>query len=420
MLFGSSGIRKRYDRELACLALRVGSALAAGGGSVLLGIDTRTTSGILAAAVTAGLSAAGATVEYAGICPTPAVGFGARSRRAGCMVTASHNPEHDNGLKLFNPDGSSFCREQQDLIESGIADVLLKPWDLQGGIHAADAVTPYREAIEGKISLSRQVSAVLDCGNGAGSVITPGLLAAIGVRTTGINCNPAGRFARPSEPLEEHLKYMGTMIASSGADCGIAHDGDADRMVGFDPAGRMISGDRLMILFARYLGAEHVVTTVDASMAIEEVASVRRTAVGDSFVSRELLRWGEFGGEPSGAWIFPNHSYCPDGPYAAALFSEIVSEWDLAGELGKIPSYPVLRESFACSNPGEILTAAGAEVPTDGIRISRENGWYLVRASGTEKKIRITAEGRTSGDAKEMLRQGRELISRGKVLKGTG
>jgi phosphoglucosamine mutase len=171
----------------------------------------------------------------------------------------------------------------------------------------------------------------------------------------------------------------------------------------------------MLMLFARYLGAKQVVTTTDASMMIEEVAEVRRTPVGDAFVSEELLSWGDFGGEPSGAWIFPRISYCPDGPFAAALFCEIASEWDIAQELDKMPTYPILRESFDCETARGIMTSLGAENPTDGIRIADEHGWCLIRASGTEPKIRITAEGTSPRAAKAMLRRGRALLKKGKT-----
>jgi len=165
-----------------------------------------------------------------------------------------------------------------------------------------------------------------------------------------------------------------------------------------------------MMLFVTYLGIREVVTTYDASMAIEEIATVRRTPVGDTYVSAELTRWGQFGGEPSGAWIFPGHSLCPDGPYAASVFCEMASEWDIAAEIDAMPSYPVLRESLVCEDARDVLLAIGAESPTDGIRIEDDNGWCLVRASGTEPKIRITAEGRDPAHAKAMLRSGHDLV----------
>ena len=140
-----------------------------------------------------------------------------------------------------------------------------------------------------------------------------------GVTPVCLNCHPDGHFARPSEPVESNLQFIPGLMKTTGAKVAVVHDGDADRMMAFDEKYRYIDGDHLLMLFTSYLGVKKVVTTVDASMAIEEMAEVRRTPVGDSFVSEELLSWGEFGGEPSGAWIFPRQSYCPDGPYAAAL-----------------------------------------------------------------------------------------------------
>jgi phosphoglucosamine mutase len=205
------------------------------------------------------------------------------------------------------------------------------------------------------------------------------------------------------------------MVKNQGALCGVVHDGDADRMMAFDNRGRYISGDHLMMLFTKYLGARKVVTTSDASMIIESVAEVRRTPVGDSYVSEELLQWGDFGGEPAGAWIFPRISYCPDGPYAAALFCEIASEWDVAKEIDAMPVYPILRESMPLETARETVLALGATSPTDGLRVSEENGWYLIRASGTEPKIRITAEGRDRESAQLLLDRARKLIKLAKT-----
>jgi phosphoglucosamine mutase len=183
-------------------------------------------------------------------------------------------------------------------------------------------------------------------------------------------------------------------------------------MMAFDEKGRYISGDQLLLLFSRYLGAKRVVTTFDASMAIEDHAEVRRTPVGDSYVSEALRSWGDFGGEPSGAWIFPRISFCPDGPYAAALLCEIASEWNLVEELKKMPVYPILRESLPCDDAREIMITLGAASPTDGIREVTDEGWFLLRASGTEPKIRITAEGKSVSVAKQNMEKGRTLIAR--------
>lgn len=410
MLFGSSGIRRLYTQDLIGLALQVGMVTGSSAGPVLVGRDCRTTSPLLSAAVTAGLCSTGCTVFSAGIAPTPSIAYGCRFARASCMVTASHNPEPYNGLKLFNPDGSSFSPAQQNDIETRIPDASSADWLVQGSVRSFDALTPHRKAILDKTEIRSGLPVILDCGNGAGSVLTPHLLSEAGAKVTSLHADPSGWFSRPSEPLEENLHSIPSLIRSTGARCAVVHDGDADRMMAFDETGAYIPGDLLLILFARYLGAEHVVTTYDASMAVEEVAEVKRTPVGDAYVSEQLLRWGEFGGEPSGAWIFPDISYCPDGPYAAALFCEMAGEWTISEELKTIPRYPILRRSLDVDHSHDILYALGAANPTDGLRIETEDGWCLVRASGTEPRIRLTAEGKTREIAGAMMAKGEELV----------
>ncbi|WP_292518487.1 phosphopentomutase/phosphoglucosamine mutase [Methanoculleus sp.] len=414
MLFGSSGIRREFGPALVNLALQVGAAITDGASTVVVGRDTRTTSELLEHAVAAGILSAGAIVYSCGIAPTPTVAHATGCADAGCMITASHNPESYNGMKLLNPDGSSFTLRQQAAIEDALEGSHRANWDEQGHASPLDAVEAHREAILERVSLSHPITAVLDCGNGAGSVITPDLLAAMGTTVTGLNCNVAGRFARPSEPLAANLPYIPEIVRRREAACAVIHDGDADRMMAFDEKGRYIEGDQLLMLFAKYLDRKRVVTTVDASMAIEEVAEVRRTPVGDSFVSEELLTWGDFGGEASGSWIFPEHSYCPDGVYAAALLCEIASEWSIAEELDRMPRYTLLRESYRIDAPGGIMAALGADEPTHGVRFEDEEGWYLIRASGTEPKVRITAEGKTAAKAKEMLDMGHAALERAK------
>jgi phosphoglucosamine mutase len=378
-------------------------------------MDTRTTSPLLAHLVVSGIIGGGGTAHVTGIVPSPTVAFNTRTAKAGCMITASHNPEEYNGLKQFNPDGSSFTLAQQAEMEALLKTPHWADWQHQGTVQTFDAITLHKNAILDIITIKPDLSVVIDCGNGAGCTLTPTLLADAGAETTCINCDTSGHFARPSEPLKEHLGYLGEMVKKTGSACAVVHDEDADRMMAFDNRGRYIDGDHLLMLFSRYLNAGKVVTTSDASMIIEGIAEVRRTPVGDSYVSEELLKWGDFGGEPSGAWIFPKISLCPDGPYAAALFCEMSSEWDIASELDAMPTYPILRESFSCKNACEIVTSLGASSPTDGIRVADDDGWYLIRASGTEPKIRITAEGNTLKKAKEMFSLGRDRIKQGKT-----
>ena len=412
MLFGSSGIRKLFAQELLSLGPLVGAAVSVDAKRIVLATDTRTSRNTLSDAILSGLISGGAEVFFGGIAPTPSVALAAGQADAGVMITASHNPENYNGYKLFRPDGSSYTVSQQEEIEKRVAEPVYAAWDKQGSVSPVDIITPHKEKILAEITVPENMTVVVDCGNGAGGQITPDVLGAGGAKVIPVNCDPSGKFARPSEPLEKNLLHIPELIRKTGASCAVVNDGDADRMMAFDNLGRYVDGDSLLALFAKYLDAKQVVTTVDASMSIEEVAEVHRTPVGDSFVSEELLSWGTFGGEPSGSWIFPKHSLCPDGPYAAALFAEISSEWNVAEELDALPKYTILRDAVMTPNGKEIMGILGAENPTDGIRFADENGWYLIRASGTEPKVRCTAEGRTKEDAKRMLEAGMSALKK--------
>ena len=412
MLFGSSGIRKLFAQELLSLGPLVGAAVSVDAKRIVLATDTRTSRSTLSDAILSGLISGGAEVSFGGIAPTPSVALAAGQADAGVMITASHNPENYNGYKLFRPDGSSYTVSQQEEIERRVAEPVYAAWDKQGTVSPVDIITPHKEKIHAEITVPENMTVVVDCGNGAGGQITPDILGADGAKVIPVNCDPSGKFARPSEPLEKNLLHIPELIRKAGASCAVVNDGDADRMMAFDNLGRYVDGDSLLALFAKYLDAKQVVTTVDASMSIEEVAEVHRTPVGDSFVSEELLSWGTFGGEPSGSWIFPKHSLCPDGPYAAALFAEISSEWNVAEELDALPKYTILRDAVMTPNGKEIMGILGAENPTDGIRFADENGWYLIRASGTEPKVRCTAEGRTKEDAKRMLEAGMSALKK--------
>ncbi|MCK5654308.1 MAG: phosphoglucosamine mutase, partial [Dehalococcoidia bacterium] len=188
------------------------------------------------------------------------------------------------------------------------------------------------------------------------------------------------------------------------------HDGDGDRMVAVDDTGRFIPGDKLLTLFARELEAGQVVTTVDASMAVEESGfEVIRTRVGDAFVSEELRKGGGFAGEPSGSWIFPTVSYCPDGIYAAAQITRIACEKRLSKLVDDLPSYPILRGSVWGEGiimervEHRLMEMEPVSVSTiDGLRLSFGDGWLLIRPSGTEPKMRLTAEARSQAKAQKL------------------
>jgi len=412
-LFGTSGIRRLFDKDLLELALKTGLSVGKVYRNVVVGGDTRTSTGVMKNAVAAGLVAAGAKYEDAGVLPTPTLAGAVRRFDAGVMITASHNPLEYNGIKLLNPDGSAFSPAQQKEIEELILGESLEvaPWSEIGQSRGYPrAIEEHIERIVQDFPNHLSVKVVVDCGGGAASVITPHLLRRLSCEVREINCQPGGLFPRPSEPTEANLGDLMKAVRESGADVGIAHDGDADRMMAVDERGWFISGDKLMVILARAIGAKDIVTTIDASMVIGEMGfKVRRTRVGDNYVSEELKKGGDFGGEPSGAWIFPKASLCPDGIYAAVQIASIASRNKLSKLAGGIPAYPILRGSIASDGVAVSALASRLESlkpvsvsKSDGFKLDFKDGWLLVRPSGTEPKIRLTVEARTETRVREL------------------
>ena len=420
-LFGTSGIRRVADENLIRLALEVGLAVGRVYGSVVVGSDTRTSSGAMKHALISGLLVAGAEASDAGVIPTPTLAFAAREFAAGAMITASHNPPEYNGIKLLNPDGSAFGSDQQRQIEGIILDGSLSAavWDkIKDSSLYSGAVEGHVERILREFPGGLKLKVALDCGCGAASVVTPHLLGKLGCEVVTLNCYPGGFFPHAIEPVESNLGDLMRATRESGAALGIAHDGDGDRMMAVDDRGRFIPGDKLLALFAQEVGASKVVTTIDASMVIDELGfSVTRTRVGDNYVSEELKGGGDFGGEPSGSWVFPDVSLCPDGIYAAAQLVNMAGRQRLSLLVDSIPGYPLLRGSI--SSGGVVLSKLERQLMameplsisnSDGIRLNFEDGWLLIRASGTEPRIRVTAEARSEARVHRLYDSGVRVI----------
>ncbi len=428
-LFGTSGIRRVADKNLIRLAQKTGLAVGSVYDDVVVGCDTRTSSDAVKHAFISGLLIAGSRCCDAGVIPTPTLALAAREFQAGAMITASHNPPEYNGIKLLNPDGSAFDSNQREQIEDMILSdsFSVAPWSeiKSSSIHNG-AIEKHIEHILQDFPGELKLKVVLDCGCGAASVVTPSLLKSFGCEVVALNCYPTGFFPHSVEPTEANLEDLIRATRELGADLGIAHDGDGDRMMAVDNMGRFIPGDKLLTLFAKEVGAKEIVTTIDASMVIDEMGfSVNRTPVGDNYVSEELKRGGDFGGEPSGSWIFPNSSLCPDGIYAAARLVAIASRQKLSQLVDSIPCYPLLRGSIA--NEGvavsdlerRFLAMKPLSISSvDGIKLNFEDGWLLIRASGTEPKIRVTAEARSEARVHELYDSGvraiKEYVKEGK------
>ncbi len=412
-LFGSSGIRALFSKDLLKLAFRVGLAVGVDHPDVVIGRDTRTSGDAMKHAVISGLLAAGARCKDAGIVPTPTLAYITREFDAGIEITASHNPPEYNGIKLFNPDGSSFDITQQRQIEKQVlADTNnVADWtQIQPGEAYLGAIDKHIAAILSHFPSRLGIKVVVDAGCGAASEVTPRLLEKLGCEVISINCSPGGFFPRGIEPVAANLGELSKLVKEKGAAVGIAHDGDADRMMAVDDRGRFITGDVMLAILTRAVGAKDVVTTLDASLIVDEMGlKIRRTKIGDSFVSEELRKGGDFGGETSGAWIFPTISLCPDGIYAAAVIAAFAAKHKLSEVVDAVPVYPLFRGSI--ESKGITISQLEAKLKslkplsvnnTDGIKLNFDDGWLLVRPSGTEPIMRISAEAKTEARAREL------------------
>ncbi len=444
-LFGSSGVRGLANVDLTTsLACKVASAVAthARAKKAIVARDTRVSGDIIEDALVSGLLSCGVEVLLAGQVPTPVCAYATKVFGAdvGFMLTASHNPPQYNGIKVFNSEGLSYTDADQAAVEKIVADdkFMLTDWRQLGTTKTVDAVTPYMEMAKKAVQLKKQWRVVVDPGCGAAFSVGPSLLKALGCKVTALNAQPDGYFpARKSEPNAETLKDLASTVKALGADIGIAFDGDADRVAFIDEKGVFVNFDRSLAAYGAYMlkrmGGGIVVTTIEASMAVETMANkhagkVKRTKVGDIYVS-EVINSSRavFGGEPCGAWIQPSQHLCPDGPLSAAMFllaleteGKSVSEF-----VGEVPEYITQRVNFTCKNEqkyqliaqlGPILKAAFSDYidfsTVDGARLALKSGWLLVRASGTEPLLRLTVEGESAEAAKDITAKATALIQK--------
>jgi phosphoglucosamine mutase len=441
-LFGSSGIRGLANVEVTGqLAMRLGSALATlhEGGSVVVGRDSRLTGPLLEAALTSGAVACGADVHRVGLLPTPVVAWLTRelSADAGVAVTASHNPAQYNGLKVFNGAGISLYEKEQKtvekLLESGEFDYA--PWDGVGSSVEEDAAGLYIDALTDQLELSGSSKVACDCFCGAASNLSGEAFDAFGIATSLLNANPDGHFpAGNPEPDEKNMQRLGAYVREVKADAGFAFDGDADRMMAVDEKGAFIGGDRLLAVYAASVvenrGGGTVVTHVGASMCVDEMVKkaggkVVRVRVGDAYITEEMQkRKAVFGGEPIGAWIHPEVHMCPDGILSALKLMEAVqsSGEPLSVFASKAPEYPIRSVKVEAKDKNGTMKRIEQQHSSffntrnantvDGVRLELEEGWILIRASGTEPLIRLTVEGRSEAAVSDLLERGRELVKR--------
>ena len=437
-LFGTAGIRgDAADLVNPGLALSVGAAAGAaaredGDTEFVLARDGRETGAALAAAMEAGLEATGVSVFRAGMLPTPALAYASRGRR-GVQLTASHNPPEDNGIKLF-VDGSEYDRDQERAVEARVDDGAdYAAWSEWSDSEDGDVLPEYREAVAAYASDHGApldgLTVAVDCGNGMAGLATPQVLGQLGVHVVTLNANVDGHFpGRPSKPTPETVTDLRAFVAEGDAAFGIAHDGDADRIVLVDGDGDVVHEDTVLAMLAEHYTRESgaddpvVVTTPNASARIDErvreaggrVERVRLGALHEGIAAaRDAGGDVVFAAEPwkhihtaFGGWI--------DGVTSAAVLSRLVAD---AGGLEPlrtpVTERPYRKVSVSCPDDAKAAVMelveqrlpelfAGASVDTEyGVRLEfADASWTLVRPSGTEPYVRVYAE---SDDVDELI-----------------
>lgn len=439
-LFSTSGIRGKVGTEITLeLAMNMGRSIPTllnKAKQIVVGYDSRTTGEMFENALTAGILETGCNVLSLGLAPTPLVGYTTMKMEAdaGVMITASHNPPQDNGIKVWNPTGMAYRKHQERDLERIIHNKTFNKasWYNIGKVKDISYMSSYYlQDLLKFLDIKPGLKVVLDCANGSASYIAPLLLRKVGCKVITLNCQPDGFFpGRMPEPSKANLQELMKMVKVLNADIGIAHDGDADRMVAIDEKGELADFDKLLALMAGEIGGT-VITTVDASSTIDLHmekcgGKVIRTKVGDVHVAEAIEKYGaSFGGEPSGTWIHPDFCMCPDGLLSALRIIELVQKKGPLSELlSNIPSIPTLREKKDCdeSQKTYIMEEVEKRLPSlfedvtevnliDGVRISMKKGyWVLIRPSGTESFVRITLGGKNIEKAHEMMNKCQEFL----------
>lgn len=444
-LFGTFGVRKTANKELTPeFASRLSGAFGSLiDGKVAVGGDTRTSTSMIKHAVISGLLSSGCDVVDLGILPTPAVQYAVRKYYdAGVIITASHNPPKYNGIKFVDEYGIGIREELEEKIEKIFFEKSVKrvSWDKIG--HHTENRKTIREYIDEVIKRvdadtirKANFTVVVDCGSGAASYTTPYILRELGCEVLSMNCQPDGFFpGRDPEPIPENLKDLMNVVKASGADLGIAHDGDADRTICIDENGDFIFGDKTFALVEKKMLEENngglIVTTVATSSAIYDIArenngEVITTAVGDLLVARTLKeKKGLFGGEENGGLIFPDFVYGRDGALSAAKILEIMAKEGktISKLVAELPRYYSEKMKIKCPDElkPKVMNIVQEKVEkdpevnridtTDGVKVFKEAGWVIIRPSGTEPIFRCFAEAKTQKNATIMAKWGISIV----------
>jgi phosphoglucosamine mutase len=431
-LFGTDGVRGLANRDVTAeLALDLSVAAAHVLGSLgafeghrpraVVGRDPRASGEFLSAAVTAGLASAGVDVEDAGVVPTPAVAalVAARGADFGVMLSASHNPMPDNGLKIFARGGHKLADEIEDAIERRLDEPWQRP--VGAGVGRVRRLSDARDTyVAGLLAATPNrldgLKVVVDCAHGAASAVAPRALREAGAEVIVIGAEPDGLNINDGYG-STHLEHLVEAVVSNGAAVGVALDGDADRLLAVDHTGRVVDGDHVMAILALAfaergeLAEDTLVITVMSNLGLH-LAMERRgirtvaTAVGDRYVLEEMRRGGySLGGEQSGHVVMLDHATTGDGVLTALHLLARMAETgrslaDLAGVMERLPqvlvNVPDVDKSRAAADTEIVAAVATAEAQLG------TSGRVLLRPSGTEPLVRVMVEAVDEAQAQKL------------------
>ena len=437
-IFGSSGTRGVVAKELTpSFVLRVAQAAGTvwGGERAVVSRDTRTTGEMFENAAASGLASAGIDVDRLGVTPTPAVVRYCEVEAVPAVhITASHNPPEYNGVKLVGDDGVELTVDVLERVEEHVLskEFDLQPWDGVGSVREVDSANrAYVEELLAAVDRERiadaDLTVALDPGHGAGTLTSPEFFRRVGCDVVTVNATPDGHFpGRQPEPVGSQLTSLSRLVRASGADLGIAHDGDADRAVFVDEEGEFIDGESsLAALAAAELSpGDTFVSAVNVSQRVVDAvtdagADLELTPIGSTNIITHIRSLQASGatvpvaGEGNGGVFFPEYRLVRDGAYTGGKFLELVADRPASEVVAPFSAYHTTRVNIRYESESELsamLDAAEEYARTsdvepntiDGYRLDYGDAWVLVRPSGTEPVVRIYAEARSVDRAESL------------------
>jgi phosphoglucosamine mutase len=434
-LFGTDGVRGvagRYPLDRATVP-RLGAALVralphgAGSARLLVGRDTRESGAWIEAALAHGASSEGAAVTSAGVVPTPAIAYLTRTAGydAGVVISASHNPFEDNGIKVFSGRGEKFTERVEREVEAIVADPSWRVTDGEPGpVLPTDLVDAYLDhllAVAPEISRLEDRLVGIDCANGATTTVAPRLFDRLGIRTIVVGDQPDGRNIN-LDCGSTHPERLARTVVSRGCQLGVAFDGDGDRAIFIDHTGAVVNGDAVLLMCGRQRQREGrlkgnaiaatVMSNIGLEIALRELGiDLVRCAVGDKYVMEEMLKRGlSLGGEQSGHIIFSDYLFTGDGLCTAlnVLRTIALTGRTLADLASDLTSYPQILLNVGVREKADFNAIPAIKSAIERVESRLEGeGRLLVRYSGTEPLLRVMIEGK---DVQEIKAWAQEIV----------